>query len=138
MEEIVFKARKIAKGRAEGEALVSLRPIAFYGGVSEETGQVVDKNSDLYGQNLSGKILVFPVGKGSAGGSYHLAKMVRNKTEPRGIINYRADPILAVAAIISEIPMVVLRNADPAETIKTGDRIVLDADRGTVKVRRRG
>lgn len=137
MKEIVLKARKIAKGKGEGEALVSQRPLAFYGGVNDVTGEVVDKNSDLYGKNVTGKVLVFPVGKGSAGGSYHLAKMVRNKTEPKGIVNQRADPILAVAAIISDTPMVVVRDANPLEVIKTGDRVEIDADKGIVKVRRK-
>ncbi|MFC1918212.1 aconitase X swivel domain-containing protein, partial [Chloroflexota bacterium] len=99
MEEIILKGHKISKGKAAGEALVSHQAIAFYGGVNYETGVVTDKNNELDGISVKGKILVFPVAKGSAANSYRLSKMVSYKTQPKGIINLRADPILAVSAI---------------------------------------
>ena len=137
MEEVILKGHKISKGKAEGEALVSQQPIAFYGGVNPETGLVSDKNHELGGKSVMGKILIFPVAKGSAGASYQLSKMVSHKTEPKGIINQRADPILAVSAIIANIPMVAGLDGDPLKLIKTGDHVILDADNGIVRFRRR-
>lgn len=137
MDEIILRVRKVAKGKAEGEALVSCQPLSFWGGVNTETGVVSDKHHELDGVSMTGKILVFPVSKGSSGGSYQLLKMVSHKTEPKGIINLRADPVLAVGAIISNIPMVIGLDDNPLELIKTGDHVELDADNGIVKVRRR-
>ena len=137
MEEIILKGHKISKGKARGEALVSHQAIAFWGGVNHITGLITDKNNELDGISVKGKILVFPIGKGSAGSSYQLAKMVSNGTQPKGIINLRADPILAVSAIISNIPMIAKLNKNPLEMIKTGDYVELDADNGMVKVRRK-
>jgi len=135
MDEIILKGHKVAKGKAEGEALVSHEPMSFMGGVDPETGLVTDKGHELEGVSLAGKILVFPVEKGSTAGSTKLYEMVRCKTAPKGIINLRAKSIVAVGAIISNIPMVDRLDGNPLELIKTGDYVELDADNGIVKVR---
>jgi len=137
MDEIILKGHKVAKGKAKGEALVSQEPISFFGGVNPKTGLIIDKNHDLEGISIAGKILVFPVGKGSTVGSYHLYEMARYKTQPKGIINLRADPVVAVGAIISNIPMVDKTDGNPLELIKTGDYVELDGDKGIVKIRGR-
>jgi len=135
MDEIILKGHKVSKGKTEGEALVSNEPISFLGGVNSETGLIVEKNHELEGISITGKILVFPIGKGSTLGSYRLYEMVRYKTQPKGIINLRADPVVAVGAIISNIPMIDKLNGNPLELIKTGDYVEVDADSGTVKVK---
>ena len=135
MREIILKGHRVAKGRAQGEALVSHEPISFLGGVDSETGLIIEKNHELEGVSVTGKILVFPVGKGSTLGSYRLYEMVRCKTQPKGIINVRADPVITVGAIISNIPMVDNLDGNPMKLIKTGDYVQLDADRGIVKIR---
>ena len=135
MPEIILNGHKVAKGKAEGEALVSREPISFLGGVNPETGAIVEKNHMLEGSKITGKILIFPLEKGSAAGSFILYEMVRNKTAPKGIINWRADPVITVGAIIGNIPMVDRLDGDPIELIKTGDHVELDADKGIVRVR---
>ncbi|MFC1798254.1 DUF126 domain-containing protein [Thermodesulfobacteriota bacterium] len=135
MDEIILRGHRVAKGRVEGEALVSNQPISFLGGVNPKTGVITDRKHELYGIKISGKILIFPVGKGSTVGSYRLYEMARCKTQPKGIINLRADPIIAVGAIISKIPMIHKTDGNPLVLIKTGDYVELDADNGIVKVR---
>ncbi len=135
MDEIILKGHKVSKGKTEGEALVSNEPISFLGGVNSETGLIVEKNHELEGISITGKILVFPIGKGSTLGSYRLYEMVRYKTQPKGIINLRADPVVAVGAIISNIPMIDKLDRNPLELIKTGDYVELDADKGIVKIK---
>ena len=137
MGEIILTGHKVAKGKAEGEALVSQQPISFMNSVNPETGVVTEKNHELEGINIAGKILVFPVGKGSSAGSYRLYETVICKTQPKGIINLRADPITATGAIFSDIPMVDQLDGNPLELIRTGDYVELDADKGIVKVRAR-
>ena len=134
MGEMLIKGCKVSKGKAEGEALVSPQPISFMGGVSPESGIVVEKGHCLEGISITQKILVFPVGKGSTVGSYRLYEMTRNKTQPKGIINLRADPVVAAGAIISEIPMMDRLDENPLELIKTGDYVEIDADQGIVKI----
>ena len=127
MEQL--KGRLISKGIVEGEALVTSQPISFYGGVDPNSGVVIEKGHELQGQSIKDKILVFPQGKGSTVGSYTLYRMKKNQTAPLGIINKECETIVAVGAIISEIPCV-----DKIDTskIKTGAHIKIQD--GTVNI----
>ena len=51
--------RRIYPGVVEGEALATSMAISFFGGVDPETGVVVEKNHELEGISIAGKILVF-------------------------------------------------------------------------------
>ena len=135
MSEIVLKGHKAAKGKAEGEALVSDKPFCFLYQVDTKTGVVVEKNNPWEGISLAGKILVYPIEKGSTASCYVLYEMARCGTQPKGIINLTADPIIVVGAIMSNIPMVYKLDTNPIELIKTGDYVELDADNGIVRVR---
>jgi predicted aconitase with swiveling domain len=128
---MILKGRKVAKGTAEGEAIVSTEGISFYGGVEPETGKVVEKGHPLEGQSVKGKILVFHTGKGSTVGSYALYDMKKRGNAPAAIINKEIETIVAVGAIISEIPCV---DQIDIEKIKNGDRVKIDADKGIVEV----
>jgi hypothetical protein len=123
MEQL--KGRIIYRGKAEGEALVTSQPISFYGGVDPATGVVIEKGHELQGQSVSGRILVFPTGKGSTVGSYTLYRMKKNGTAPAGIVNKECETVVAVGAIISEIPCVDKIDLDK---IKTGERVSIEND----------
>jgi predicted aconitase with swiveling domain len=121
MEQLT--GRIIYKGKATGEALVTSMPISFYGGVDPNTGVVLEKGHELEGLSIKDKILVFPQGKGSTVGSYTLYRMKKNGTAPIGMINKETETIVAVGAIISEIPFI-----DKIDTtkIKTGNKISIE------------
>jgi phosphomecalonate degydratase small subunit len=118
--KLELRGRVIQPGIACGMALVSREPVGFLGGVDPETGIVVESGHDLRGQSVSGRILVFPTGKGSTVGSYTLYRMARAGTAPAAIINAESEAIVAVGAIIAGIPMV-----DQVEIsqIESGDRV---------------
>ena len=118
-----LEGRIIYKGKAEGQALVTSQPISFYGGVDPNTGIVLEKGHELQGQSVKGKILVFPQGKGSTVGSYTLYRMKKKGTAPSGMINKECETIIAVGAIISEIPCV---DKIDITKIKTGDNIKIE------------
>lgn len=122
---MIIKGRIIKAGKAEGEALVSTEPIAFLGGIDPETGIVIERNHPLEGKCISGKILVFPHGKGSTVGTYILYRMKKKGTAPKAIINEECEPIIAVGAIISDIPCIDKVNI---KNIKSGDRIRIEED----------
>ncbi|MFX1533941.1 MAG: DUF126 domain-containing protein [Promethearchaeota archaeon] len=124
--------RKIYKGKAEGEALVTKDGISFYGGVDPSTGTVVEKGHELEGQTLTGKILVFPTGKGSTVGSYVLYEMAKRGTGPKALILKECEAIVAVGCIIGEIPCV---DHIDIEKINSGMQISIDAENATVEVK---
>ena len=135
MTEIILKGHKVAKGKAMGKALVSQTPISFLGGINPETGVIIEKGHELEGESVSGTILVFPIGKGSTGGSYKLYELACSQKAPKAIINIRADTIVAIGAIMGNIPMVDKLEQNPMEVIKTGDLVEVDADRGIVQLK---
>ena len=132
--KIILKGRKIIGGVAEGEALVSKQPLSFLGGVNPDKGTVVERGHDVEGQCLTGKIFVFPNGKGSTGGPYIIYSMAKRKTGPAGMINVQTEAIIAVGAAMGNIPMVDRLDKNPLEVISTGDHIKIDADRGIVEI----
>jgi len=125
------KGRKICAGIASGEALVTSQGVSFFGGVDTQTGIVTEKGHELEGQSISGKILVFPQGKGSTVGSYALYRMKKQATAPLALVNKECETIVAVGAIISEIPCV---DKIDISQIKTGQKIKVDGEKGIVQV----
>jgi uncharacterized protein len=124
-----LKGRIIYKGKAEAEALVTSMPISFYGGVDPNTGVVIEKGHELNGVSVKGKILVFPQGKGSTVGSYTLYRMKKNGVAPAAMINKETETIIAVGAIISEIPFV---DKIDISKIKNGTKVTVDNDTVTI------
>ena len=118
-----MKGRVIYEGKAEGMALVSSSPMSFYGGVNPDTGEIVERESELRGRSVKNKVLVFPHGKGSTVGSYVLYRLAKNGVGPSAIVNSKCETIVAVGAIISEIPCVDMIDIGK---IKTGTRVRVD------------
>jgi predicted aconitase with swiveling domain len=127
-----LEGRRIYKGIAEGEAIVTRDGISFYGGVDPDTGKVVEVGHELEGQSVAGKVLVFPSGKGSTVGSYTMYRMMKNNTAPTAIVNEQIDTIIAVGCIISEIPCV---DKIDISNIKTGQKLIVNGSEGTVEVK---
>lgn len=126
-----LKGRKIVGGDAEGELIVSQKPLSFLGGVDPETGIVTDAESDIRGQSIAGKILAFPRGKGSTVGSYVIYALKKNGKAPKAIIVGEAETIVATGAIIADIPMV---DGIDVSRLRSGERVKVDADSGEVEV----
>ena len=121
-----FRGRIINEGTAEAPALVSLRPLSFFGGVDPDTGVVTDRDSDIDGECIAGKVLVFPFGKGSTVGSYALYQLRDNGKAPAAIINEECETIVAVGCIISDIPAV---DRIDIHKIKSGDKVRVEGER---------
>jgi predicted aconitase with swiveling domain len=128
-----MKGRTISPGKVEGEAIVSLDPIGFYGGIDAKTGIVIEKDHPLEGKKVTGKILVFPCGKGSTVGSYVIYGLEKNGVGPLGIINKETETIVATGAILAGIPCIDQIEIDK---IKTGDKIILDADNAKIDIKK--
>lgn len=103
---MILKGRSIFPGYAKATTLVTHMGISFYGGVDPKTGIVVEKDHELEGQSIAGKLLVFPSGKGSTVGSYTLYRLAKNGLAPAGIVNANCETITAVGCIIAEIPCI--------------------------------
>jgi len=125
-----MKGRIISPGKARGEAIVSRTPLSFYGGIDPKTGIVIEKGHEIEGKCVKGKILVFPQGKGSTVGSYVIYGLKKNGVAPAAIVNKETETIVATGVILAGIPCVDRIDIDK---IKTGDKLIVDADEGTVE-----
>lgn len=131
---MILKGHKINGGKAEGEAVVSMLPFSYLGDIEPATGLVPVKGHDLEGQNLAGKIFVFATGKGSTAGAMVAYRTKQLNNAPAGMICIRAEPVIAMAAIMPDIPMVDRLDKNPLEVIETGDYVKIDGDTGNVEV----
>ena len=127
-----IKCHRVASGKASGPALVTGQAISFLGNVNPETGVVVDPAHELFGERIAGKVLIFPVGKGSTVGSYVIYQLQKRGLAPAAMINLISEPIVAVGAVISGIPLVD-RVPEDVLRIKSGTIVDVDADRELVQ-----
>jgi len=130
----LIKARVISGGKAEGEVLLTHDAISFLGSVDPLTGIVIEKGHELFGRKISGRVLIFPHGKGSTVGSYVIYQLKKRGLAPVAMINQNSEPIVALGAIISGIPLLDKPSIDLFEVLKDGDRIILDGDRGVIEL----
>jgi predicted aconitase with swiveling domain len=135
---ISLKCHKIVGGCGEGEALVSHEPICFYL-TDPKTGVVREKNHELFGKNLAGKVLVFPSGKASSVVQIDgLFKLASHNLAPKALIVKDIETVLIVSAFLVKVPLVDRLEKDPYEVIRTGDFVRVDAEKGMVTVTKRG
>ncbi|MGD2105182.1 MAG: DUF126 domain-containing protein [Anaerolineae bacterium] len=123
--DVRMQARVVTAGQAAAQALVSPEPIGFLGGVDPDTGVVIEQGHPLEGECVAGRVLVFPTGKGSTVGSYTLYRLARNGLAPAAIINGEADPVVAVGAVIADVPMV---DQVDVSQIRTGDWVEVSGE----------
>jgi predicted aconitase with swiveling domain len=141
--KLTLKGYGVVKGNAEGPALVSEKNISLWGGLNPQTGLIIDKRHELYGQQVKGKVLVFPYGKGSTTGAIVLLEAVRCGNAPAAIINVKTEPILASGALMAQIfykkkiPIVDRLEKNPVKTIHTNDYVRVNGNKGLVEITRR-
>lgn len=138
MEKVLI-GKPVVAGSAEGRALVSKEPLSFWGGLCPRTGEIIDRRHELSGAVVTGRVFVFPQGKGSSTASAVLLETIRTGVAPAAIINLKVDPILALGSIVADelyrqaIPIIVLAEKD-LRAIKEDDYITIRPD-GTVAIR---
>lgn len=147
MRHVVLRGRGLNGGVAEGEALVT-KPINFFGAymqgiLSGKLSRIEDTKHELYGKSLEGKVLVFPFSIGSLAGGVSLLEAIIQGVGPKAIVNSKTDGVLLAGPVFArvfygiEVPVVDSLDRDPLKTIRNGDHLTVDGDRGTVQVRQR-
>jgi hypothetical protein len=131
-----IRGRGISKGIATGKALISKQRISLLGAIDPVTGLIVDPALELCGASIANRILIFPGGKGSTVGSYVLYQLKMHGKSPCAIVNRRTDTIVAVGAIIAEIPAVDSLEIDPieGELIADGEEVLVNGTEGYIEL----
>src|SRR5690606_11108579 len=123
----------LVEGAADGPALVLSEPLSLWGGLDPETGDIIDQRHPQWGQNVTGRVLVMPVGKGSSSASSILLEAVRLGKAPAAILLREPDAILALGAAVARelygvAPPVVVLKADKYDEIVDGKRLAVEPD----------
>lgn len=127
-EKTVLKGRTKAKGRAEGEALVSEMPLSWAPCSILNDGTIKMVGNPVSGQNVKDKIVIYPTVTGSTSGAFGLLFKVKGSHNgPADIICQTVHTIDVSGAIASNIPAVDGLDADPLKAIKTGDWVTIEA-----------
>ena len=127
---MLLQGKTIVPGEIRAYSTISLSPISFLGDIDPKTGKIVEKNNLLFNQSIAGKVFVFPYGKGSTVGSYVIYQLRKNGMGPVAIINNQAEAIIAVGAIISDIPMI---HKIDIEKIPNDKEVVVNATEGYIE-----
>ena len=61
-------------------------------------------------------------------------QLKKNGVAPAAIINLETEPIVAVGAIISEIPLVDMLERNPYEVLNNGDLVLVNGSRGYIEL----
>ncbi|MFN2181121.1 MAG: aconitase X swivel domain-containing protein [Candidatus Promineifilaceae bacterium] len=125
MEQLSFQTHILVGGKAEGEALVLPEALSFWGGLDPQTGDIIDQRHPSLGENVRGRILVLPIGRGSSSASSILLEAVRVGTAPAAIITAETDAILALGAAVAremyaKSPPVVVLEKPAYDQIRSG------------------
>jgi predicted aconitase with swiveling domain len=134
MSKIILRGRKITGGTAEGEALVTKESLGGFGCFDFDTGTVIDYGHEWYGQNVSGKVLVFKTAKGSSAWSIAHQTLRLVGKSPKAYVTKESNPQTALGAVVARIPAVTEFDQDPTEVIATGDWVRVDADQGFIEI----
>ncbi|HUI23463.1 MAG TPA: DUF126 domain-containing protein [Nitrososphaerales archaeon] len=138
MKPALMKGRGLVQGAARGEALVSRMAFTFAHGVDPSTGVVTDVRSDVRGENVRGKILFYPFGKGSTTASSWFLETVRLGNNPAAIATESVDLSAVIGSVMAkviyrkEVP-VIAGIAPGTFDLKSGDEVFLDAAKGEVR-----
>jgi predicted aconitase with swiveling domain len=131
----VYKGKSIKKiGVVEGEALVTKDLVAFWGGADWETGEIVEVGHDAKGKIVTGKILVFPIGKGGGGEAFGYYYLGRSGKAPKALVCNRSLGQTVAGALLIGTPMVYGFREDITAEIRNGDWVRVDTDKGEVEV----
>jgi len=133
---VVLKGKSVSKKHptVEGKALVVKDLIAFWGGIDWESGDIVEVAHSGRGQNVTGKILVFPAGKGGAGETFGYYYLYRNNKTPLALICNSVQATTVAGAVICETPMIYGFEKDILRLIKTGDHLRVISHTGEIEI----
>ena len=124
---VKLEGRLISSGKAEGIVLKLKDAFSFLGGVDGSTGELRVESKE----NVSGRILVFPRGKGSTVGSFTMYDLKVHGVSPAAIVNRTAETIVTTGAVISSIPMVDQIDVD---LLMNNDKVFVNGTEGYIEL----
>ena len=128
-DSITFNCHRISGESTEGPVLISPEPVCFYM-IDTDTGKINENGHALFGQSITGKILVLPSGKGSSVVQDEgLFGLKEKNTGPKGIIVKNPDTVLVAGTIVMDIPLFDRADSEFYAHLANGDYAIIDANK---------
>lgn len=131
MSPTEINARVLNPGEASAEAMVLDEPLSFWGGFDAANGTIVDQQHPQRGLCVTGRFLILPASRGSAGTPAGIAEAIRRGVGPAAIALTQADVNVAVGAMVAaalygvDVPVLVIGEQERAR-LGNGDRVEVD------------
>jgi len=135
-----FRGRTLVGGSAGGLALLSRKAFTFAHGVDPSTGNVTDVHSDVRGENVRGKMLFYPYGKGSTTASAWFLETGRLGNLPVAIITESTDLSAVIGSTLSKmlygnsVPVLSSFPKEMYQFIASGKRVSVTGSNGELVV----
>lgn len=94
--------RPLVAGEASGRAMVLGARLSFAGGVSQETGIIIDRRHPRAGACVTASVLVLASGRGSSTSSNALGELLRQGLGPAAIIMLEVDQIVIMGVLLAQ------------------------------------
>jgi uncharacterized protein len=96
-DRYLCSGRLVVGAEAVGPLVVLQEPVSFWGGVDDETGEIIDGHHPQRGTCLARSALLMGATRGSSSSSSTFLECIRRGTAPAVLLLTVADPILVVA-----------------------------------------
>jgi len=128
---LVLKGHGVGEGVAEGEAIVTSQLIS---NDNLSSGVYHEKGHELDGVEVKGKVLVFPTDKGGSFVAHSLMGAKMSDVAPAAMVYDRVNSRMVDSALLARVPSVHSIEKSVVKAIKTGDKVRVDAEKGTVEI----
>ncbi len=136
--DTVLRGKVLVEGEAAGLALWSDKPLSFWGGYDQNTGEIIDRRHPLSGKIGTNRVIAIPHTKGSSTTTAVLLESVRQGKSPAAIITTGVAAFLALASIVADelygrnFPVVMIDSEDFGR-IESGQWVAINAD-GVIEI----
>ena len=120
--------------KVAGEALVANDNFSARYDLDRVKGVFSRPTHKLVGQNYVGKVLVLNVAKGGVATAWMLREMAARGMCPLALLLNFANPIMAQGAAFGDVALIDRFEVDITSAIRTGERVTVDPETGTVTV----
>ena len=140
MTGMVLAGRGLIGGRASGTALRSAKAFTFAHGVDPSTGTVTDIRSDIRGENVKGRILFYPFGKGSTTASSWFLEAVRLGNFPAAIVTEGVDLSAVIGSVMArviygiEVPVISGISREECSKLPQGTLVTVSSSKDSARV----
>ena len=132
--------RTLFAGSASGPVVRLDEPLSLWGGMDPATGTVIDRRHPQSGEDLAGRVVLMPSGRGSSSSSSVLAEAVRSGSAPAAFVMLEPDPIVALGAMVAaelygrRVPVIVV-DESVYDGLRSGDEVHLEASESSASIR---